>query len=60
LSSRRPPGATENAGDRLASRTTLILYVASPQCGIPHMAGSFLPAFVQGCLSNALFPLHCP
>jgi hypothetical protein len=31
-----------------------------PQCGIPHMAGSFSRPFVRGCLPNVPFPLHSP
>src|ERR1700704_1987959 len=30
--------------------------VRPPQCGVPHMAGSFFRAFVQGCLPNVPFP----
>src|ERR1700704_1664458 len=30
--------------------------VRPPQCGVPHMAGSFSEGFVQGCLPNVPFP----
>jgi len=42
--------------ERLASVTPLTLYPRSPHRGIPHMAGSIPPAFVQGCLPNAPVP----
>src|ERR1044072_9310531 len=40
----------------LATSASLTLYPALPHRRIPHMAGSFVRTFVQGCLPNASVP----